>query len=566
MNERMGNIYDVVSLTHDTKAELLANKDLLMPYEPVIAVDEDRAYFKNEQGGLMPIGGSNTVDNIEVLKASSYIVGDVVQVLGYYEKGDGAHHLRKISDADDGSGELLANGLFANVVHDGEVNVSWFGEKIPNFNNYKKINIDKNITTGETIGLFSTLTVNFLNGCVINYTGSDVCILIGSEKNVWNGHRVKLLSPSIINKADGTNGIELRAMMLEVENPFIRDFKKNGIQAFYAQYLIINGGQFYFNKEYAIDIKTLDYNSQASNDVIIKNIRRIEGNLLGGIKAEIFTSSIRDCVFSEQKNALTLSGFGNVISSNSFETTNVETSITINNNYKKFNNIFSENTIYGVKNVSFFANGGTLSYENNTINAPFSKSLNDCIFDSKIKNYKQKMFGYSTGGIEYRKFKLKNSLEIKDAVVLIYNSNKTYVQTSKISNLVGLTKNKVKLELIDSLNTGISTPAINSDLVVLISSPINDEFFVEITSYEDIIFEDVSLYEELFIAQFDCLKLDTPYYTYKMQQEGIYEDYIAYRDELHVYEQSQSREASTLLLEPVVPQSIKEFATKYNLI
>ncbi|MGL5050918.1 MAG: hypothetical protein ACRC6E_09890 [Fusobacteriaceae bacterium] len=60
--------------------------------------------------------------------------------------------------------------------------------------------------------------------------------------------------------------------------------------------------------------------------------------------------------------------------------------------------------------------------------------------------------------------------------------------------------------------------------------------------------------------------LDTPYYTLKMQQEGIYEYYITYRDELHIYEQSQQQEASTLLLEPVVPQSIIEFATKYNLI
>ena len=133
MQERQNNIYDVISLSHGTKAELELNKDLLMPYEPVIAVDENGAYFKDEQGNLVPISGYDrgyVVDTIEILKTSTkYKVGDVIQVLGYYTKGDEANHLRIISATDDGSGELLVNGLYANIVHSGEVNVSWFGAK-----------------------------------------------------------------------------------------------------------------------------------------------------------------------------------------------------------------------------------------------------------------------------------------------------------------------------------------------------------------------------------------------------------------------------------------------------
>lgn len=60
---------------------------------------------------------ANVVATIEELKSSTrYKVGDIVEVLGYYAKGDGANHKRKISETDDGSGVQLANGLWANVV------------------------------------------------------------------------------------------------------------------------------------------------------------------------------------------------------------------------------------------------------------------------------------------------------------------------------------------------------------------------------------------------------------------------------------------------------------------
>lgn len=68
-----------------------------------------------------------TADTIEDLKRLNLKEGDAVEVLGYYTKGDGANHKRKIESSDDGSGILLNNGLYANIVHNGEVNVSWFG-------------------------------------------------------------------------------------------------------------------------------------------------------------------------------------------------------------------------------------------------------------------------------------------------------------------------------------------------------------------------------------------------------------------------------------------------------
>lgn len=69
------------------------------------------------------------VNTIEELKGMNLKAGDVVEVLGYYAADDGANHKRKISNEDDGSGVQLNNKLWANIVHNGEVNVSWFGAK-----------------------------------------------------------------------------------------------------------------------------------------------------------------------------------------------------------------------------------------------------------------------------------------------------------------------------------------------------------------------------------------------------------------------------------------------------
>ena len=76
--------------------------------------------------------GSKKVDKantIEELKGMNLKVGDVVEVLGYYSADDGATHKRVIADTDDGSGVRLRSGKWANIIHNGEVNVSWFGAK-----------------------------------------------------------------------------------------------------------------------------------------------------------------------------------------------------------------------------------------------------------------------------------------------------------------------------------------------------------------------------------------------------------------------------------------------------
>ena len=70
----------------------------------------------------------DTIDEL-VNKSMGLAVGEVVTLNGYYSADDGATHKRVIADTDDGSGVQLRNGKWANIVHNGEVNVSWFGAK-----------------------------------------------------------------------------------------------------------------------------------------------------------------------------------------------------------------------------------------------------------------------------------------------------------------------------------------------------------------------------------------------------------------------------------------------------
>lgn len=92
---------------------------------------------------------------IEEMQKLALKVGDVVEVLGYYQAGDGAGHKRVIASEDDGSGVQLANGLWANIVHNGEVNVSWFGAK-SNINNALIF-----VKIASYVNSIKTITLNF---------------------------------------------------------------------------------------------------------------------------------------------------------------------------------------------------------------------------------------------------------------------------------------------------------------------------------------------------------------------------------------------------------------------
>ncbi len=71
----------------------------------------------------------NTINDL--IASTKYSVGDVVEVLGYYTKGDGAGHQRqKKPEGYNGTDAVIGvDGSVWGIVHNGEVNVSWFGAK-----------------------------------------------------------------------------------------------------------------------------------------------------------------------------------------------------------------------------------------------------------------------------------------------------------------------------------------------------------------------------------------------------------------------------------------------------
>lgn len=100
------------------------------------------------------VGIENTI--ADLVASTRYSLGDVVEVLGFHTKGDGSHHKRIAKDKDDGSGEQGVDGLIWCILHNGEVNVSWFGAKgdgttddtLPfkkSVENFECVKIDKNI-------------------------------------------------------------------------------------------------------------------------------------------------------------------------------------------------------------------------------------------------------------------------------------------------------------------------------------------------------------------------------------------------------------------------------------
>lgn len=128
-------------------------------------------------------------DTIDTLKNNSkYKIGDIVEVLGYYSKGDGANHKRIIASIDNGSGVPLIGGLFANVVHNGEVDVSWFGaigDNSTDDTNFiqKAVNFSKNILFGKGIFILKgTINLND-NTKITGLSRTDTIIFMTENEN-----------------------------------------------------------------------------------------------------------------------------------------------------------------------------------------------------------------------------------------------------------------------------------------------------------------------------------------------------------------------------------------------
>lgn len=177
---------------------------------------------------------------IEEMQKLALKVGDIVEVLGYYQAGDGAGHKRVIASEDDGSGVQLENGLWANIVHNGEVYVSWFGIKEDSdvTKNTEIFNSLKNKVTKIVIDIDST------------YSDLDVeNVLITSDKNLFSfnsinfGVNTQLTDSRIhITSIDDKPSIYVGARGHRSHNIYITNLVVTATERFTKDFLMLEAG------------------------------------------------------------------------------------------------------------------------------------------------------------------------------------------------------------------------------------------------------------------------------------------------------------------------------------
>ncbi|MGL5714603.1 MAG: glycosyl hydrolase family 28-related protein, partial [Paraclostridium sp.] len=151
----------------------------------------------------------NTIEDLK--KQTKYAVGDVVEVLGYYTKGDGAGHPRQKKPVGYTGADAVigADGSIWGIVHSGEVNVSWFGAKGDGISDdtihiQNAINFSENIKINK--GKFLISRLNF------PYTFANKSFA-GSGYGIWRDDNstifvAKETIDTMFYYADGANFIE----------------------------------------------------------------------------------------------------------------------------------------------------------------------------------------------------------------------------------------------------------------------------------------------------------------------------------------------------------------------
>lgn len=141
----------------------------LQPNEICIVEDVEEVIYKNKDGKYISVSKDKyTVETIEELKSSKkYKVGDVVQVLGYYTPGDGAHHPRqKVDDTYLGEDAIdCVDGNKWKIVHSGCVDISWFGAKGNGYDDtefFEKASNFTNIRLNKNYNLTKLFKKNFI--------------------------------------------------------------------------------------------------------------------------------------------------------------------------------------------------------------------------------------------------------------------------------------------------------------------------------------------------------------------------------------------------------------------
>lgn len=156
-------------------------KEILLPsMREEIALEQDKI-ISAAGGAYLP-----KVNTIYDLKQSKrFKVGDVIKVLGYHSSDDGGEHIRKKMPSDYRGEDIVVgiDGSIWGIVHDGTVNVSWFGAKGDGINDdtaaiQKAVNLAKVIRIPKGVFYLSS-PIRTKNGTTWNETTSQGVHIIG---------------------------------------------------------------------------------------------------------------------------------------------------------------------------------------------------------------------------------------------------------------------------------------------------------------------------------------------------------------------------------------------------
>lgn len=246
-------------------------------------------------------------------------VGMVVDINGYYKPDDGATHKRVIADNDDGSGVQLRSGKWANIVHNGEVNVSWFGAKGNGIDDDTQA-IQKAVLVCDILIFGSnhliTNSINVKNKKKFLVKGNDTTIFLtnGSfcfcvENTVeFKAYNMKLDFSKFIAKGEtgyeAVNGLFIKnSDYVDVKNIIVTKYKNlNEETSFYGLNLQNNENTLYsiencsFEELYCRGNGIVGDSVGAIRGILINRIYGTKGNTLIG------NGTIKNCYFSNINN------------------------------------------------------------------------------------------------------------------------------------------------------------------------------------------------------------------------------------------------------------------------
>lgn len=559
-----------------------------------------------------------TIDTVAEMIATKYLAeGDIVRLNGYYSAGDGANHIRIISKTNDGSGILLANGLYANIVHEGEVNVSWFGAKGDGVTD-DTLAIQKAFDTFNCVTSHPFKTYSITKGIVIKRYGFE-CDFKNSELyKITND--VSDCPDTVFDLGEGKKGVIKNNVdsVIQTYNPtyYVQHIniknltarhKTEGAYSFYFPCTVYSRYEGLLGKNSEVTLfnsvsyqnKYLRVQGQEIGRTFYEHIRPLANignstsitfeNCYGfvykndsRVKRGYYTyglaySSLINCAtdgshiaYEFNQSEITTIGCGAEDTKESFmKVYNGSYVVAINPSWA----LQKDENAQGVHAIAL----DHYAYLSIVEGIFQTNLLTKCIFQltnsSNLDIYGGLRWGLGTGDTIDCDSSSGAKMFGKDSRSFGFDSGGKIVYTGMINTFTQpqLFKTGTNVELGKfNENLRMFVTGNNTDIADVVLAATGGDGTYQ-NGNLDIKAESISLRGQIIHSIYTTLKqFDTPYHAAQMSSLGILDSYHSYLTELHEYEKSQNVPEGVMNLNvvqpPVIPKEIEEYAKEYNLL